>query len=201
MHILITLILSVALSLSGLAQNRDADFADQLQAHYKTAKSISAHFVHRKQSLLFDTPLVSEGLFYYENPDKIRWEQQKPSAGYFVINGDEAIQFDGETVKKSSGLNMQMSIFRQFILSTVDGSILDDASFEKTFLSKGGKMIITLLPTDKRMAKRLQRIELTFDERTLLLDQLKMYESQTEFSDIKFTDQKVNAKIPSSIFQ
>jgi outer membrane lipoprotein-sorting protein len=201
MHILITLILSIALSLPGLAQNRNADFAVKLKEHYKTVKSISAQFTQRKQSLLFDTPLVSEGLFYFQKPDKIRWEQQKPKAEYFVINGDAVIQFDGESVKKSAGLDMQMSVFRQFILGTVDGSILDDASFEKTFLSKNGKMTITLLPTDKRMAKRLQRIELTFDERSLLLDQLKMYESPDEYSDIRFTGQKINAEIPSSIFQ
>lgn len=201
MHILITLILSIALSLPGLAQNRNADFAVKLKEHHNTVKSISARFTQRKQSLLFDAPLVSEGLFYFQKPDKIRWEQQKPKAEYFVINGEEVIQFDGESVKKSAGLDMQMSIFRQFILGTVDGSILDDASFEKTFLSKNGKMTITLLPADKRMAKRLQRIELTFDERTLLLDQLKMYESPDEYSDIKFTGQKINAEIPSSIFQ
>ena len=201
MQILITLILSITLCLPGLAQNRNADFVVRLKEHYNTVKSISAQFTQRKQSLLFNTPLVSEGLFYFQNPDKIRWEQQKPNAEYFVINGDEVIQFDGESVRKSSGLNMQMSVFRQFIMGTVDGSILDDASFEKTFLSKNGKMIITLLPMDKRMAKRLQRIELTFDERSLLLEQLKMFESPDEYSDIRFISQKVNAVIPSSIFQ
>ena len=201
MQILITLILSITLSLPGLAQNRNADFVVKLKEHYNTVKSISAQFTQRKQSLLFDAPLVSEGLFYFQKPDKIRWEQQKPRAGYFVINGEEVTQYDGESVRKSSGLNMQMSVFRQFIMGTVDGSILDDASFEKTFLSKNGKMIITLLPMDKRMAKRLQRIELTFDERSLLLEQLKMFESPDEYSDIRFISQKVNAVIPSSIFQ
>ncbi|WP_192348206.1 outer membrane lipoprotein carrier protein LolA [Algoriphagus sp. Y33] len=201
MQFLLTLLLFVTLSAPVFAQNQDAAFATGLQEHYKTVKSITADFTQRKQSLLFDEPLVSSGLFYYEKPDKIRWEQQDPSATYFILNKDEVIQFDGEAIKKSTGLNMQMSIFRQFILSTVDGSILNDPSFDKSFLGKNGKMSITLVPMDKRMAKRLTKIELVFDEKTLLLDQLKMHENQNDFTEIIFTNQELNTKIPASIFQ
>ncbi|MDR7129133.1 outer membrane lipoprotein-sorting protein [Algoriphagus sp. 4150] len=201
MQFLLTFLLFITLSSPVFAPNQDAAFAAKLQEHYKTIKSITADFTQRKQSLLFDEPLVSSGLFYYENPDRIRWEQQEPSATYFILNKDEVIQFDGESVKKSKGLSMQMSIFRQFILSTVDGSILNDPSFDKRFLSKNGKMSITLLPMDKRMAKRLAKIELVFDEKDLLLDQLKMYESQEHFTEIIFENQKINTAIPPSIFQ
>ena len=201
MPFIVNLILFTILSLPGFIQDQDAVFAKKLQDHYKTVNSISADFIQRKQSLLFDEPLVSKGLFYYENPDKIRWEQLTPSANYFILNKEEVIQFDGKSVKKSAGLNMQMSIFRQFILSTVDGSILNDPSFEKSFQSKNGKMHISLVPLDKRMAKRLVKIELTFDEKTLLLDQLKMYESREDFTEISFTNQKINTSIPASIFQ
>ena len=130
MPFIVNLILFTILSLPGFIQDQDAVFAKKLQDHYKTVNSISADFIQRKQSLLFDEPLVSKGLFYYENPDKIRWEQLTPSANYFILNKEEVIQFDGKSVKKSAGLNMQMSIFRQFILSTVDGSILNDRSAE-----------------------------------------------------------------------
>ncbi|WP_339864441.1 outer membrane lipoprotein carrier protein LolA [uncultured Algoriphagus sp.] len=201
MPFIVNLILFTIFSLPGFIQDQDAVFAKKLQDHYKTVNSISADFMQRKQSLLFDEPLVSKGLFYYENPDKIRWEQLTPSANYFILNKEEVIQFDGKSVKKSAGLNMQMSIFRQFIVSTVDGSILNDPSFEKSFQSKNGKMRISLVPLDKRMAKRLVKIELTFDEQTLLLDQLKMYESQEDFTEISFTNQKINTSIPESIFQ
>lgn len=201
MQFLLPLLLFITQSAPAFAQNQDAAFASKLQEHYKTVKSITADFTQRKQSLLFNEPLVSSGLFYYETPDRIRWEQQEPSATYFILNKEEVVQFDGESVKKSTGLNMQMSIFRQFILSTVDGSILNDPSFEKSFLSKNGKMSITLVPMDKRMAKRLTKIELVFDEKTLLLDQLKMYENESDFTEIIFTSQKINTAIPSSIFQ
>lgn len=201
MYYLVTLLLFITLSAPVFAQNQGAAFATKLQEYYKSVKSITADFTQHKQSELFDEPLVSKGFFYYENPDRIRWEQQEPSATYFILNKDEVIQFDGESVKKSTGLNIQMSIFRQFILSTVDGSILNDPSFDKSFQGKNGKMSITLLPMDKRMAKRLAKIELVFDEKTLLLDQLKMFENQDDFTEINFNNQKVNTAIPTSIFQ
>ncbi|WP_057937566.1 LolA family protein [Algoriphagus resistens] len=201
MRYLVTLLLFITLSAPVFAQDQDAAFATKLQEYYKTVKSITADFTQHKQSVLFDEPLVSKGLFYYENADKIRWEQQEPSATYFILSKDELIQFDGESIRKSTGLNMQMSMFRQFILSTVDGSILNDPLFDKSFHGKNGKMSITLVPMDKRMAKRLAKIELVFDEKTLLLDELKMFENQNDFTEIIFNNQRINTAIPASIFQ
>ena len=201
MHYLLSFIAVLFLSDPGFSQDQDAVFAKKLQEHYSTVKSISADFTQVKKSLLFDEPMLSKGVFYYETPDKIRWEQRSPSANYFVLNKDQVIQFDGEALKKSSGVNMQMSVFRKFILGTVDGTILNDASFDKSFQSKNGKKIITLIPLDKRMAKRLDKIELTFDETSLLLDQLKLYENQDESTEISFNNQKINPAIPASIFQ
>ena len=201
MHYLLSFIAVLFLSDPGFSQDQDAVFAKKLQEHYSTVKSISADFTQVKKSLLFDEPMLSKGVFYYETPDKIRWEQRSPSSNYFVLNKDQVIQFDGEALKKSSGVNMQMSVFRKFILGTVDGTILNDASFDKSFQSKNGKKIITLIPLDKRMAKRLDKIELTFDETSLLLDQLKLYENQDESTEISFNNQKINPAIPASIFQ
>ncbi len=201
MRLTISILLVFVLSMAAFGQQGDSGFALRLQKHYESVKTISADFMQLKQSALFDEPLDSKGLFYFEKPDKIRWEQQEPSASYFIINKDQVIQYDGESVKKSTGMNMQMSIFRQFILSTIDGSILNDKAFEKDFQPINGKMYITLIPLDKRMAKRLQKIELKFDEKSLLLDQLKMYENADDFTEITFTDQKVNAEIPPAIFQ
>lgn len=201
MPYLLSLVLIIVFAFPGFSQEQDAVFAKRLQAHYNDVKGISADFTQRKQSALFDEPLVSKGRFYYGYPDKIRWEQLSPNENYFVLNKDEVIQFDGQTIKRSTGLNMQMSIFRQFILSTVDGSILKDPSFEKSFQSLAGKQKITLIPLDKRMAKRLEKIELMFDEKSLLLDQLKMYENQDESTEINFSNQQINPVIPSSIFQ
>ncbi|WPR75903.1 outer membrane lipoprotein carrier protein LolA [Algoriphagus sp. NG3] len=201
MRLTISILLVFVLSIAAFGQQAGADFAIRLQNHYGSVNSITADFTQLKQSALFDAPLISKGLFYFESPDKIRWEQQEPSASYFVITKDQVIQYDGESVKKSSGLNMQMSIFRQFIMSTIDGSILSDKAFDKEYQSTNGKMYITLMPLDKRMAKRLQKIELKFDEKSLLLDQLKMFENADDFTEITFTDQKVNAEIPPAIFQ
>lgn len=201
MRVLVSFLIVVLLSAPAFGQQGDAAFVEKLQDHYKTVNSITANFTQRKQSALFDKPLMSKGLFYYQSPDKIRWEQRQPTATYLVINNNEIIQFDGESVKKSTGLTMQMSIFRQFIVGTVDGSILNDEAFKKSFSSKNGKMCITLVPVDKRMAKRLHKIELMFDEKTLLLDQLKMFENSADFTEINFTEQQLNTTIPSSIFQ
>ncbi len=179
---------------------QEVDFGKRLSAFYATVKTIQADFVQEKESLLFDEALVSKGKFYFEKPDRVRWEQSHPSKSYYIFKEDAFIEFDGKTLKQSTATSPQLSVFRDFILKTVDGSILNDPAFSKTFKSEKGKMQIRLVPVDKRIAKRLTAIDLVFDEKSLLLDQLTLSETSQERTQIRFTNQQVNIPIASSLF-
>lgn len=179
---------------------REVDFAKRLSAFYATVKTIQADFVQEKESLLFDEALVSKGKFFFERPDRVRWEQSIPSKSYYIFKQDEFIEFDGKTLKQSKATSPQLTVFRDFILKTVDGSILNDPAFSKTFKSENGKMQIRLVPVDKRLAKRLTTIDLVFDEKSLLLDQLTLAEASQERTQIRFVNQQVNSPIASSLF-
>ncbi len=176
-------------------------FADRLQAHYRTVTTIQADFTQHKESALFEEPLTSKGKFYFSKPDQIRWEQVSPTASYFILDGKGVIQFDGKSTKKSTGGNAQLNVFREFILKTVDGSILKDPNFRQTYTPGPGIMEVHLEPLDRRMAKRLDAIQLVFDGKTLLLERLKLVESNGETTEITFLSQQLNAPISPALFQ
>ncbi len=178
----------------------EADFSKELEKFYSTVSTLQAEYQQQKVSALFSEPLVATGLFLYSKPDKIRWEQKAPTPNYFIINGDAFIQFDGKKMKRDNSGNGQSSILKKFILGTVDGSLLNDKSFLKKLKSEGEFVLIEMVPYDKQLKKRMQRISLLFNKKTKLLQELKIVESETEYTKITFAKQVLNKPIANQKF-
>lgn len=180
---------------------QDEDFIGRLKEYSGSLKTVSADFKQQKFTALMDNPLESKGIFYFEAPDKIRWEQKNPGSTYFILNGNQVIQFDGIRKSTSDKMSIQMNLFREFLVSTIDGSLLDDPAFSKTIEKKSGLQKITLKPIDKRIQKRIQQIEMDFEEKSLQLQKLKLVENHDEYMVIDFSNQVINSKLPVNAFQ
>jgi len=181
-------------------EQANADFIRDLQEYYTKVSTIQAEFHQQKVSALFTETLVCRGLFLYSRPDKVRWEQKSPTPNYFILNGNTFIQFDGKEVSKSANGNAQSAMLKKFILGTIDGSLLQDKSFTKTLKDEGASMLVQLVPNDKRMKKRVQMISLQFNKKSKLLQELKIVESEIEYTQITFTKQLVNKPIATEKF-
>lgn len=179
----------------------EENFEAKLVAYYQTVETIQADFVQKKESGLLQEALVTKGKFYYSAPDRIRWEQTSPANTYLILSGNSVTQFDGKTVKKSNGGGIQLNVFREFILKTADGSILQDSKFTRTYEDLGKKVRVNLVPVDKQMAKRLAKISLLFDAQTLVLDELVLMENAQELTQITFTSQKINGSLSEALFK
>ncbi|MCT4622949.1 MAG: outer membrane lipoprotein carrier protein LolA [Schleiferiaceae bacterium] len=181
-------------------QSNNVEFESQLQEFYKNVESLSANFKQEKHSMLLLEPLKSEGKFYFKKPDAIRWEETKPQPNYFAINGDIVVRFDGKSKTVSDNPDMQIKMFKRFILKTIDGSILNDKNFSKQFEDLGETKRFVLLPNQKQLKKRMAKIELLFNSKTYLLEELKMFESEEEFTVIQFNGQSANKELKPELF-
>ena len=182
------------------SEQSQVDFELRLKEYYKSVSSLSADFKQQKKTILFNELLESNGKFYFTKPDLIRWEQSEPSPNYFALNGEKVIQFDGSNKTTSTKTNMQISMFKKFILKTIDGSILSDPAFSKKNEKDGPIRRIVLTPKQKQLKKRISNIVLEFNDNSLLLEKLAMIESEFEATEITFENQKVNEKLPLNLF-
>lgn len=200
-HLFLAVFLLLANVSPEIQQAEPEKFTAELQAFYTTVRTLQANFTQNKHSALFHQPLVTEGEFYFEKPEKIRWEQTVPQPNYFIINGDAFIQFDGKKRTEQAKGGMQADLFKSFILNTINGSILQDKDFEHTFERVNNEQKITLVPTNKRLKKRISRIVLHFNVDNLLLNKMMIFESDTDYTEVFFRQQKVNEKINPDKFE
>ena len=65
-------------------------------------RTLSSDFVQEKYLAIFKDALVSKGRFYYQKPDRLRWELQSPLVSGFALNGDRGRRWHGKDGKSES---------------------------------------------------------------------------------------------------
>lgn len=173
----------------------NSEVVAKINAHYKTVQSIQADFTQKKYSSIFPEPLVTKGLFLFERPEKIRWEQTQPTPNYFVINGEKYIEFDGTKRTVSTKGNAQTMAFKSMILGTVNGSILSNKNFTNSVATTTTENVVTLHPNRGRLKKHIAHIALHFSKKTNVLNRMVIAETATEKTEYIFSNQQLNAPI------
>jgi len=176
------------------------EFLKKFKEANQNMTSIESDFTQKHVMQIMDEPIISTGKFYYKKPNLMKWDQRTPSPYYFIVSGDKVIKFDGKKRKELSVNNPQVSYFKNFIMSTVDGSIFQSKQFEYIYATKGDYYHVVLTPKDKNMLKRIDKIMLTFNNSTLALTELILMEAGGDKMNITFTNQQFNSISDNSIF-
>lgn len=175
-------------------------FKTELKLQAKETKTIIASFTQEKHFSFMKTPQLSEGIFYYEKANKMRWEQTTPFNYVMLINEETVRIKDNGKEKNIKGANKMMSKINKLMLGLVNGEIIEDNSFTTNYFVSDDYYIIELIPKHKRLQSIFNTIELSFSKTTTRLKVLTFFESTEDKSVIKFFDEKFNQPIHSSIF-
>jgi hypothetical protein len=84
MHRLLCLALMPLIAAAAYGEDLEARFL----ASHKNLESLQADFRQTITSSGMRQPVVSEGRFYYQAPDKLRIDYSRPAGDYFLLNGD-----------------------------------------------------------------------------------------------------------------
>jgi hypothetical protein len=84
MHRFLYLALMPLIAAAGYGEDLEARFL----ASHKNLESLQADFRQTITSPGMRQPVVSEGRFYYQAPDKLRIDYSRPAGDYFLLNGD-----------------------------------------------------------------------------------------------------------------
>ena len=163
-------------------------------------KSIEADFTQKKFVSFMKEPQISKGKFYYQQHDKMRWEQSIPFNYVLLINNGKVRIKDNGKEKNIKGANKMMGKINKLMLGLINGKIFENKEFTSKYYSNKGSYIVELVPKNKRLKDIFNRIELTFSKKTSRLKKLAFYENSGDVSEMKFFNDKFNASIKTSIF-
>jgi len=182
------------------AQDIKSDFLERMKMVNAETSSIESDFVQERTLSIMEDVLISSGKFYYKKPGLMKWDQLLPSPYYFIVNGNKVIRFDGKKRKVIPASSPQVSHFKDFILGTVNGTMFESKEFLSTFSRIDDEVTVILLPQQREMKKRIEKIQLIFAYDKMVLMELIIFEKGGDSTAIYFSDQKFNSISDSSIF-
>ncbi|MCV9387180.1 LolA family protein [Reichenbachiella ulvae] len=190
----------ICLTVEVEAQDRVEKFLSRLEAFNAKTTSIVSDFDQEQEFSFLDETMEASGQFYFMKPGVMKWDQKSPEAYAFVIKSDEAYKMEGGK-KKNIPLNSpQIAGFKRFLLTTMDGSILQSGDFDVNIGFANGVVEVDLLPTKKTMKRMFEKVSLKFDEESLLLKELVFFETETDFRRIQFSNHQLNTLTDATVF-
>ena len=175
-------------------------FKSKLEKHAKETTSIIADFTQEKYLSFMNEPQISEGKFYYQQSDKMRWEQNSPFKYILLINDGTVRIKDNGKEKNIAGANKMMGKINDLMLGLINGKLFEDKSFIVKYFKNDNYYIVEFTPKSKRMKSMFRTIELSFSKKTSRLKELTFNESSGDRSVMKFFNEKFNQTIQRSIF-
>lgn len=174
----------------------------QLKASLSRIQTIEAGFRQEKENPLLVKPQAAEGFFYFERPDKVRWEYQNPHHAVFILNGKSIRSLvNGVEKPLQAGTQRLMAGLTAGILRTVGTGLLENPEYEHQFWCDfAGVPLVRLLPREARIKQYIREIHLYFSregDRVVRLDMLEHPEGVTR---LFFENQKLNQNLPAKLF-
>jgi outer membrane lipoprotein-sorting protein len=185
---------------------------NQMDAAGKTLKSFKARFSQTKYTAIlkeFDKP--ETGVFYYARTKKgsplVRQEATRPGIKILTVKEDKAI-FYQPAIKQAKIINL--GSYKNIAEYLAIGIGQSPAKLEKDFyLSYQGNesingepcAILLLKPRNDKIASRFSSITLWVRKSNGILVQNKFMEPSGDYTLLTFSEEKLNAKIPDSMFE
>ncbi|WP_439520371.1 LolA-related protein [Hydrogenophaga sp.] len=158
---------------------------DQLMTELARNPGGQATFIEKRHLALLDKPVVATGEMTYTAPDRLEKRTLTPKPETMLLDKDTlSLERDRRRMSIQLGQRPEVAAFVESIRSTLSGN---RASLERSYqLALTGNIdawVLTLVPSDARIGKLLQRITLSgVREQVLGIEYLQTDGDRTEMS-------------------
>lgn len=163
-------------------------------------KTIYSDFTEEKHLAILKKPQVSNGKFYYESDNKMRWEQNSPYEFIILINNKTLrIKDNGKEQKLGTGGKVALKI-NEFMMQLIQGDFQNNKDLAPEYFQSDKEYLIELTPQTKPLNKTYSKLGLYFSKSSYRLKTIIFYETEGDKRIVTFTNPKYNTKIDPSVF-
>lgn len=173
----------------------------ELRKTSQATSSIQASFTEEKYLAVLKEPEKSSGLFYYQQKDKMRWEQRTPSKYIILINGDKLRIQEGNKEKNVGQAGRMAAQIKELMIGLVNGDFQQNKGFSLVVMEDSDHYQVVLTPVDRRLKNIYSRIAMNFSKSSLRLKELSFFEKGGDKSLMKFQQEKFNQPIAENLFK
>jgi outer membrane lipoprotein carrier protein len=175
---------------------------ERMKIEQKGFETLVAKFEQETSTEMLVEAERSKGTFYYEAPDKVRWQYEEPTPKVIVINGQELLTWyqDLHRAEKVQVGRYSDAVFKYLGASGSLETLMDYFSLRVDFPKGNDPYRIDLVPRYKRVEKRLREMSVAIDSRLFVPVELSYVEPNGDSSHYVFKDFRVNEPVPASQF-
>ena len=179
------------------------EMADEIRQSAADVQTLSSQFAQEKFLSMFSETLTSNGQFYYQRPDRLRWELTAPVGSGFVLNGDHGERWH-ERVAGSEPFRLEedpaMSLIAEqlFAWARADLSWLQD--HYQIELIGVEPICLRLTPPEGQGRAFLDHLLIQFSESAAYVTEVEIHEQDGDYTRIRFSQTEVNTPLADTLF-
>lgn len=189
-----------------ICHGEEKDWVKTVSDNAAKISSIQSSFKQTKHLSFLADKVISNGKFVFRKNDSgnsLKWAYTTPFIYTIVIDGNKITMKDG---KKVSSFDMSSSkVFEEIneiMIKSLNGTILSDKrNFTFSINESGNELIIEMTPVKGTpLTDYFKNIKMIMDKTDFTVSTLTMIENSGDFTELVFTDKKINGKIDEKEF-
>ncbi|RZJ24758.1 MAG: outer membrane lipoprotein carrier protein LolA [Flavobacterium sp.] len=177
-------------------------FRESVNAVSSKIKSMTTDFVQYKHLDFLEKDVETSGKMAFRDPDMLSWEYKKPYNYSIVFKGGKiSINDQGKKSQMDASASKIFTKINKLIVGSVSGNLFDDKEFTISYFTNAGFNIARLIPKDAALKKYIKQVELSFDKKAATVEQVRLLESDEDYTKIVFKNKQINAKVDDAAFR
>jgi outer membrane lipoprotein-sorting protein len=169
-----------------------------------TVHAVASEFRQERRLAMLKEPVVSTGRFYYEKPDKLRWEFLSPDPSGFFVKGKLAKQWKGKNNPPEVFDLQQNPVIRLIIDQLLAWTKADFAWIEQRYIVsvvKEDPISLKLVPRSSQEKKYIDHILISFEAETHYANAVDIIEKGGDSTRIRFSNMIINNLPQKELFE
>tara|TARA_B100001250_G_C19795726_1_gene788629 strand:- start:1819 stop:2343 length:525 start_codon:yes stop_codon:yes gene_type:complete len=171
-----SLLILLTVLFSNITLETERTIEEIIRSHFQELIKVECKYRQEKKISFINDPLISTGIFIYNKNEDIIWKQEYPFQETYII--------------KEKSENKDDEYINQFIISILNGAILDNKKLKTNYSEDKNKYFLILTPKKGVMKKKIKAITLTFNKQNISLNKLDIESQNNDITKINFYDKK-----------
>jgi hypothetical protein len=175
----------------------------RIERAFSGVKRLACDFVEEKHLAMLQGPVFSKGSFYFEKPDRLRWERITPLPSGFALHGNKAVRWRGKNgrpetfdLRQETGLKA----FADHLIAWIRADFAQLAQGYSIRVIREDPVVLKLLPTSASEKNYIDHLLMEFSGDLSHVRIVEIHEKDEDFTRIRFMNPVINGPRRKDIF-
>lgn len=185
-----------------LSASKQKQIIEKIDRSVASLKTMQCQFKQVKSVAMMKNSISSNGIMYFQKPDRLRWQYTSPYAYTLILDKGTAYM---KSAKATTTIDVSKNKMFQQILNVImdcvtGGNLARTTYFKVAVYQNGNNVYANLTPQKKELKQLYSLITLHFNTSLTMVNKVEMKEKNGDKTTITLSDIKTNTNIDDKVF-